>query len=60
MSIKHIGITKKVDNLGRLTIPKEIREMYHLEEEAELVLTDDGVLLRNPSYTVVRTEDNEK
>ena len=48
-----IGIIKDVDNLGRIVIPKEMRELFQLKEEVELVVTEQGVLLRNPRYELV-------
>ena len=35
-----IGIIKEVDNLGRLCIPKEMRQLFKLEKEVELVVTE--------------------
>ena len=49
-----IGIIKDIDNLGRIVIPKEMRELFQLKEEVELVVTEQGVLLRNPKYELVR------
>ena len=43
-----IGINKKIDNLGRLVIPKEIRILFALEKEAELIITSEGLLIRAP------------
>ena len=48
-----IGITKDIDNIGRIVIPKEMRELFNLKEEVELVVTEQGVLLRNPKYELV-------
>ncbi len=54
-----IGIRKGVDNLGRIVIPKEIRELLHFDEEIELILTEKGLLIRNPKYMVVRINKND-
>ena len=43
-----IGITKKIDSLGRLVIPKEMRILFGLTKEAELIITSEGVLIRAP------------
>ena len=53
-----IGIMRKVDNLGRVTIPKEYRDFYHLNEQAEICLIDtkEGLLISNPKYKVVQIE----
>ena len=49
-----IGITKEIDNLGRLVIPKELRERYGFEKTVELVATEEGILLKSPSYMLVK------
>ncbi len=52
--MSNIGIIKEIDNLGRLCIPKEMRQVYKLEKEVELVITANGILLRNPEYILVK------
>lgn len=49
-----IGITREIDNLGRMVIPKELRVMYKLDKEVEVIPTPEGVLIRNPEYRLVR------
>lgn len=53
-----IGIIRKVDNLGRIVIPKEIRKFYHINasDEIEIVTTPDGIILRKPEYEVLKIE----
>ena len=46
--MKKIGIVKRIDPLGRLVIPKKYRELYGIEVYAEIILTDEGVLVRKP------------
>ena len=53
-----IGIIKEVDNLGRLCIPKEMRQLFKLEKEVELVVTEEGILLKNPDYVLVKKNTN--
>ena len=50
-----VGIIRKVDNLGRIVIPKVYREFYRLNknEEVCMVETKDGILITNPKYKVV-------
>lgn len=48
-----IGITKEIDGLGRLVIPKEMREMFQLDKNVELIVTKEGILLRNPKYELI-------
>ncbi len=52
-----IGINKELDNLGRLVIPKEMRNLFNLEKEVELVVCDEGILVRNPKYKLVNKEE---
>ena len=46
---------RKVDNLGRIVIPKELRTKYGLVEEAEITFEDsgDGILVK-PSVGLCR------
>ncbi len=52
--MENIGIIKEVDNLGSVVIPKEIRSLLKLDKEVELVVTADGLLIRNPKYILVK------
>ena len=52
----YIGIIKMLDGLGRLVIPKELRERYGLVQEVEVIATKDGILLRNPDFVLVKGE----
>ena len=54
-----IGVIKEIDNLGRLVIPKEMREMFKLEKTVEVVVTKEGILIRNPKYTLIEKEKVE-
>ena len=49
-----VGVLKEIDKLGRLVIPKEFRDRLLLGAEVEVVLTEDGILVRNPEYKLVR------
>ncbi len=53
-----IGIRRKLEKNGRLVIPIEYREFYHLEDdkEVEIIATPEGVLITNPNYKMVKTE----
>ena len=55
-----IGIKKEIDKLGRICIPKEMRKLFNLENEVELLLTKDGILLKNPEYILVKKEEYKK
>ena len=54
-----IGVIKDIDNLGRLVIPKEMRDTFKLDKSVELVVTEEGVLVRNPKYKLVEKEEVE-
>lgn len=43
-----IGTKRRIDDLGRIVVPKEIRKAYGFVEgrEVEMVLVEDGVLLK--------------
>ena len=45
---ENIGVIKEIDCLGRIVIPKDFRERMFLDDKVEVVLTKDGVLIRNP------------
>ena len=49
-----VGVNKEIDHLGRLVIPKEMRALFRFENEVELVVTEDGILVRNPEYKLVK------
>ncbi len=51
-----LGIMKEIDSLGRIVIPKEFRERLKLEKRVELVLTKNGLLIRNAEYEIVKTQ----
>ena len=52
-----IGIKKEVDRVGRIVIPIEYRNMYHLYGDVEMVATSDGLLIRNPKYKIVAADE---
>lgn len=60
VSMKDIGVKKEIDKLGRLQIPKEIRELYHLEGEVALINTVEGLLIKKPQYILVKIENESK
>lgn len=46
--MKQIGYVSKVDALGRVVIPKPVREMYNIEKEdaIEVLPKDNGIFIR--------------
>ena len=51
-----IGVKRELDKLGRVVIPKEFRDLYKFEGSVEIVATEEGVLIRNPEYIIVKIE----
>lgn len=54
---KAVGVMKNIDNLGRVVIPKEFRDRLGLEREVEIILTREGVLIRNSKYELMMKEE---
>jgi len=46
--MKATGIVRRVDDLGRLVIPKELRRAYQIEENdpVEIFTDNDSIILR--------------
>ena len=58
--MEKIGVTKEIDKLGRICIPKEMRKLFHLDNEVELQVTKEGILIKNPEYVLVKKDDMKK
>ena len=58
--MQKVGIVKEIDKLGRIVIPKEFRERYNLGDNIEIIACQEGVLLRNPEYVLVKLETSEE
>ncbi len=56
----NIGIVRKVDSLGRVTLPKELRRVFCLDKDSqiEILATEQGILLRVPNIEIKRTDRN--
>lgn len=54
--MKQIGIIKEFDNLGRIVIPIELRKRFALEKQVEIIVTEEGILLRNTEYYLTKRE----
>lgn len=54
-----IGIIKEFDKLGRLVIPKDLRERYAMNDKVEIVATEQGILLKNPEYKLVKRKEGD-
>ena len=57
--MENVGIKKEIDKLGRICIPKDMRDLFKLEAEVELQVTTEGILLKNPEYVLVKKESNK-
>lgn len=47
--MKATGITRKVDSLGRVVIPKELRNKLYIEDDIdsfEIFVDDDAIILK--------------
>ena len=55
-----IVIIKEFDKLGRLVIPKDLRERYALDNKVEIVATEQGVLIKSPEYKLVKREEGDR
>ena len=47
-------IEKKIDKLGRIVLPKDLRDRYALNKEVELIATKDGILIKNTEYILIK------
>ena len=56
---EQIGVLKEIDHVRRLVIPKEMRETFKLDKNVELVVTEDGILVRNPKYKLIEKDKVE-
>ena len=54
---RSVGVIKEFDNLWRLVIPKEMRDLYRFGKEVEVLTTTEGVLIRNPEYHLVKVKN---
>ena len=54
--MERIGVKKELDKLGRICIPKDMRNALGLERDVEIVMTTDGILIQNPGYVLVKKE----
>ena len=52
------GIVRRIDDLGRICIPKEMRKPFNLEGEVEILVTKEGILIKNPEYILVKKKYN--
>lgn len=53
----NVGVIREVDDVGRLVIPKKIRERLHLQGTVELLVTQEGLLIRNMENEMVKIKE---
>ena len=53
--MKSTGIVRKVDELGRIVIPKEIRKTFRIEvkDELEIYVEEDRIILKKYEPTCI-------
>ncbi len=49
-----IGVIKEIDSVGRIVIPKELRERYGLSGNVEIIATENGVLIKSREYILIK------
>jgi AbrB family transcriptional regulator (stage V sporulation protein T) len=71
--VKVLGIVRRIDDLGRIVIPKEVRKVngWNAGTPVEMFATDEGIMVReyktnvekesllNDLYEVYQTTENE-
>lgn len=59
--MKQVGYVSKIDSLGRVVIPKAVRQMYHLEKEdaIEIIAKDNGLFIRKYQPTCIFCEETD-
>ena len=55
-----IGLIKEIDKLGRIVIPKYLRDRYLFGSSVEIIATKDGILMRNPEYKMIKDQKMKK
>lgn len=60
--MKQTGIVRKIDDLGRIVIPKEIRKTFRIREgdSFEILIDDDGVITLSKYQQMESIEENAK
>ena len=56
--VKITGLTRRVDSLGRIVIPKELRRMLHIKEGSplEIYMDADETIVLKKYFTGICTE----
>lgn len=59
--MKSTGIIRRVDELGRVVIPKEIRDQFGIQEKdpMEIYVDDDKIILQKHKYSCCICDNTE-
>ena len=60
--MKATGIVRKIDELGRIVLPAEVRRSYNINpgSEIEISTTDEGIVLKKYETTCVFCGSDQK
>ena len=60
--MKDTGVIRKLDELGRITLPMELRKSLHLEEKdpLQIFVEDDKIVLKKYEPTDIFTGETEE
>ena len=60
--MKSTGIVRKIDDLGRIVIPKEIRKSLNIanNDDIEIFIEDNNIILKKYSYLYNYKEESNK
>ena len=51
--MKSIGIVRKIDDLGRIVIPKEVRRMFQIDNDDSIEIFTDGDMIIFKKYNAM-------
>lgn len=57
--MENIGIVKEFDKLGRIVIPKDLRDRYGINDKVEIIATKDGIILKSVEYVLAKKTDDK-
>ena len=59
--MKNTGVVRRLDELGRITLPMELRKVFNIEERdsLEIYVEDDKIILKKYATTDIFTGERE-
>ena len=59
--MKNTGVVRRLDELGRITLPMELRKVFGIEERdsLEIYVEDDKIILKKYAPTDIFTGDRD-